>query len=315
MALLGALKDSKYMKLRLMTYMAAIALMAAACNDDEDFVAPSFIHVDAMKLVMPANNVISTEAGFYTSEVTSCNVEALYKGSNKVESIGHFELPFTAPLLFDGEVEYLIFSPAVKVSGISGMQVYYTFYQRDTVRNAMLRSGDTLWLDTLTFTYDNSVSGFRVHLFEPFEPTEASILLDSVDWHRHSPDEACNGEGYGSVFVPDTMPSVPFSIKNIIKVNNSSHLVYLELDHRSDVDFEVYMHSRYVAGGNENVEQVMVVRASSKWQHMYITLGRTWEWFHYYPEFRLSFRALNADGISGYVRLDNVRVLSTSKTL
>ena len=60
---------------------------------------------------------------------------------------------------------------------------------------------------------------------------------------------------------------------------------------------------------------MMVVRASKDWQHLYINLGRTWSYFNHTPNFRISFSALNTDGIEGDIRFDNVRLLTTSVVL
>lgn len=296
-----------------MTYLLTAALAVAACGGDEDFVAPSFLHVDAMTLVPSAANPISPEPGFYSSEITSCYVEALYKGSNKMELLGLYQLPFTTPILHNGEVEYLVFRPVVKISGISGMQTYYTFYARDTVRALTFRSGDTVRLDTLRTTY--SIRSSNVKMFESFEPTQVSTLLDSVEWIKHDPEGTLWGEGYGVVRVADTTLFVPFSITQPIEIYTSpgSSIVYLELDHRSDLPFEVYMVAQQMSGGSITTERVMMVNPSEKWQHMYITLGRTWQWFNYPTTFRLIFRALNTDGTGGCVRLDNVRVVTTTQ--
>lgn len=307
---------SAAMNMRKTIYALGLALLMAACNNDEDFVVPSFLHVDAIKLVPTTTDPISTEEGFYTSDIVSCFVEAYFPGSNRVEMLGLYELPFTIPILHSGEVEYFVFSPAIKISGVSGTQTHYSFYRRDTVSNQTLRSGDTLHLDTLTTSYKISLNNVRI--FEPFEPTEASILLDSVVWHRHTRDSAyaaCSGDGYASVFVPDTVLAVPFSLRNTINVSDPTSAVYLELDTYSDIQFEVYMESQYTTNGSTDIQRVMMVNPTDHWQHMYINLGRTWEWFNYQSPFKLHFRAINANGKGGYVRLDNVKVVYTNQIL
>ncbi|MBP3762691.1 MAG: hypothetical protein J6I49_02300 [Bacteroidales bacterium] len=303
------------MKIRLMTCLTAVVLTLAACGGDEDFVAPSFLHVDAMTLTRSNTNPLDPDPGLYSAEIVSCYVEALYKDSRKVETLGLFELPFTIPVLYSGEVEYLVFHPAIKISGVSGMQTHYTFYNSDTLRNVSLQSGDTLRLDTLRTTY--RIKSSNVLMFESFEPTRATIFFDSVEWRKHERDSTLWGEGYGLVSVPDTETYVPFAINqsHTITTARGSSIVYLELDHRSDLPFEVYMQSQYMSNSSTDVQRVMVVNPSKTWQHMYINLGRTWEWFGYYPTFRLIFRALNIDGTGGSVRLDNVRVVTTTQTL
>lgn len=296
-------------------------LVLAACSRDDDFVAPAFLHVEAIKVVPPASNPITLNEGFYTSDITSCYVTAHYPGSNHLDTIGLFELPFTVPLLHSGEIDYFEFFPAVKISGIAGTQPYYKFYEPikiskhnfhygDTTYTDTLftRSGDTLRFDTLATTYALTLSNVLVYEF--FEPTSSSILFDSVIWHKHAPDEACTGLGYASVHVPDSVSNVPFYLRQDFYVNNPNLNLYLELDSRSDIRFEVYMEAAYTTGGNTDIQRVMVVNPSEHWQHLYINLGRTWQWFNHASNFRLSFAALNVGGVEGDIRIDNVKVIT-----
>ena len=290
-----------------------ILLSLSACTDDEDFVAPSFLHVDAVNIVAPASNPITLDPGFYTSEITALYVVAHFPGRGHVDTIGLFQLPFTVPVLYSGEVDYLEFYPAVKQSGVAGTLPFYTFYKPIHLDNLSLNSGDTLRFDTLTTTYAISLSD--VLMYELFEPTEGSLLFDSVEWVKHDAQGACSGEGYAVVHVPDSLARVPFSIKRDFYVSDPTRVIYLELDTRSDIQFEVYMRSYYTTGGSPDVQRVMVVNPSDHWQHMYINLGRTWGWFNHNPDFQLSFAALNVNGKEGDIRIDNVKLLSTATVL
>lgn len=288
-------------------------LLFSACTDDKDFVPPSFLHVDAIKVVPTTSNPISLEPGFYTSDIVACYVVAHYPESSKLDSIGLFQLPFTVPVLHSGEVDYLEFYPAVKHSGVAGTLPYYTFYKPIRINSQTLVIGDTLRFDTLSTTYAISISDMQ--MFEPFEPTELSTLFDSIVWHKYAASEACSGQGYASVHVPDSVTNVPFSIKTDFYVADPTRAVYLELDTRSDIRFEVYMESAYTSGGATDKQRVMVVNPSENWQHMYINLGRTWSWFNHNPSFKISFAALNPYGEEGDVRIDNVKVITTASVL
>ena len=288
-------------------------LLFSACTDDKDFVPPSFLHVDAIKVVPTTSNPISLEPGFYTSDIVACYVVAHYPESSKLDSRGLFQLPFTVPVLHSGEVDYLEFYPAVKHSGVAGTLPYYTFYKPIRINSQTLVIGDTLRFDTLSTTYAISISDMQ--MFEPFEPTELSTLFDSIVWHKYAASEACSGQGYASVHVPDSVTNVPFSIKTDFYVADPTRAVYLELDTRSDIRFEVYMESAYTSGGATEKQRVMVVNPSENWQHMYINLGRTWSWFNHNPSFKISFAALNPYGEEGDVRIDNVKVITTASVL
>ena len=307
-------RDTKILKTAsLLVFSFYLLLSLTACSDDEDFVPPSFLHVDAVKVVPPSSNAITLDPGFYTSEITALYVVAHRPGSYTLDTLGLFQLPFTVPVLLSGTLDYLEFYPAVKQSGIAGTLPYYTFYKPIHLTDITFNSGDTLRLDTLSTTYAIKLSD--VQIYEFFEPTEGSLLFDSVTWVKHDAAGACTGEGYALVHVPDSLSRVDFSIKHEFYVSDPSRIVYLELDTRSDIQFEVYMRSYYTTGGSPDVQRVMVVNPSDHWQHMYINLGRTWAWFNHNPQFSLSFAALNVGNKEGDIRLDNVKLITTTTVL
>ena len=59
---------------KLLTVMALCCLLFAACKNDDDFVAPAFLHIDAIDLIPPESNAITLEDGFYTSDIVACYV-------------------------------------------------------------------------------------------------------------------------------------------------------------------------------------------------------------------------------------------------
>ena len=302
--------------------IATCCLLTAACTDD-DFVAPSFLHIESIKLVPPTNNPITLDPGFYTSDITACYVAIHYPGSYTMDTIGLFRMPFTVPILHDGPIDYIEVFPAVPQSGNNRMLPYYSFYKPIVINKhtfslgdslytdtLFCRTGDTLRFDTLTTTYNITLSD--IHMYELFEPTASSQYFDSVEWVKHDPEGACTGQGYARVHVPDSLDRVPFAINADFYIFDATRALYLELDTRSDLQFEVYMDAAYTAGGNTMTERVMVVNPTDHWQHLYINLGRTWAWFNHPQTFRLSFAALNVYGKEGDIRIDNVKLISTN---
>ena len=312
-------------KIRLTALITLCCLLFASCTRDDDFVAPAFLHIEAIDLVPPSSNPITLEDGFYTSDIVACYVTAHYPGTSHLDTLGLFQLPFTVPILHDGPIDFIEIFPAVRQSGASSRLPYYTFYTPITIRKhtftmgdttytdtLFTRSGDTLRFDTLHTTYNLTLSD--VHMYELFEPTGSALYFDSVTVISHAPDEACSGLGYAIVHVPDSVDRVPFAINTDIYVTDATRAVYLELDTRSDLPFEVYMEAAYVAGSSTEVQRVMVIYPSEKWQHIYVNLGRTWSWFNHTYPFKISFAALNVQGETGDIRIDNVRLLSTAIT-
>ncbi len=295
--------------------IALTITLLAACTDNDNFTAPAFIHVDSIALAASASDGIGHgDPGFYTSDIVAAYVVAHRPGINHVDTIGLFRLPFTVPVLFDGALDYLDFYPAVEQSGIALALPFYTYYNSIHFSGVTLSSGDTLNLGTINTTY-NPLTDIPM-LYEPFEPTEADVATDSVvEWVRHDRDGACIGEGYGRVKVGADQENVAFAIDHTFRLFDRSKICYLELDIKSTKEVGLYMHAAYTEGGNDDIKGVINIHPQEEWQHMYINLGRTWEFFNHPTKFRLSFAALNTDGTAGEVLIDNIKVLSTSVVL
>ncbi|MBR1785437.1 MAG: hypothetical protein IJ760_08405 [Bacteroidales bacterium] len=302
------------MKRLLLLPLAAILLALATGCDDNNIAAPSFIHIDKIELRQPSVNAVSADSGFYTSDIRGAFILMKRKGVAHEDTIGLFALPLTAPILYSGEVDYIEVSPAVWQSGQANAMVYYTFYKRITVEDCVLDVGDTLDLGTLSTTYDITLND--LYFFEPFEPTEGDILFDSVmTWMADDPDGARSGRGYGSLHLPDSMPYVRSMVTRSFIATDPSKIIYLEFDSRSDVQYSIFLRAS-ANGGAENDYSVVNIYPSDEWKHLYINLGKTWAWVNHAQEFKLLVHALNLDGNQGgEVRLDNVRLITTSKVL
>ena len=304
-----------------------VPMLAVGCNDDADFVAPAFLHIDAINVASPAycrtsddNIAIITDTGFTTSNIVAAYVVAYFKDSKKEDSIGLFRLPFTVPILQSGELEYLHIYPAIPQSGQMTYLPFYTYYNYVNISDTTLKSGDTLNLGTLSTTY-NDISDFPL-LFESFEPIGRTLKLDSVEWVRNDPEGARCGSGYGRVHLTSDMENYDFEVDMghqfsglDFYLDDARKALYLEMDIKSELELQVNMKAPYREGGNPSEAEVMrIYPTNGKWVHMYINLGATWSWFNYSKIFSITFSALNLDGIDGEVLIDNLKLQSTSKT-
>ena len=290
-----------------------IACLCVAC-DNSEIDTPSFLHVDGISLKAPEQNAVSTDSGFYVSNIVAAYVALKRTNTHSLDTLGLFYFPFTTPVLYNGDVEYIELSPAVPMSGKYSQVPYYTFYKRIKVEDTTMCAGDTLNLGVVSTTYD--ITQPDLLLFEPFEPTEGSIKFDSVmQWEKNAdPSEARSGVGYGYVHVPDSCSYVDFKCTRDFVVANPTDVLYLELDTRSDIEFEVLMYASELSGGNPQEFPVMRIYPSTEWKHIYVNLGRTWQSVNYNPQFQIHFSALNTNSKEGDVRIDNVKVIKTSKT-
>lgn len=309
--LYNVLNSKKKLKKIFFPIILLAAYLFCACQDDLTE-TPSFIHVDSITLRVPDENAVTLEPGFYTSDIVAAYVVLHAKGESKVDTIGLFRLPFTAPVLRSGEMDYIEIAPAIEQSGSSKALPFYTFYERITFNNPVLKAGDTLDFGALTTTYESHVD---VLMYQLFETEATSQFGDELAIEHNDTEGACSGQGYGYMHLTADQYSKEVEINRTFDVYDRTKLLYLELDSRGDLDFEVYMTSRYMTGGSTDKQPVMVVRKTDDWEHLYINLGRTWSYFGYFHEFKLSIVALNPDGVEGDIRLDNVRLLTTTVVL
>ena len=284
-----------------------------ACSDD-NFTPPAFLHLDGISTYIPTTGALSTDSGFYRADIAAAYVVAHYPGESHVDTVGLYRLPFTVPILHSGPVDYINIYPAVEQSGISGALPFYTFYNPIRHTGLSLHSGDTLNLGTDSTTYNPLTD--TVQLFEPFElPSDHIRLLAPLTWVQRDPAGACSGRGYGLLHVADSQSVVTFAAEDLFYVPDPSKIVYLELDIKNDIPLQIYMQSSYYDNTSEDLLPVMVINPIDHWQHLYINLGRTWTYFRHHATFHLQFSAINTDGINGDIRIDNVKLLTTSVSL
>ncbi|MCR4659186.1 MAG: hypothetical protein K5650_02700 [Bacteroidales bacterium] len=300
-----------------LTIGLAILLLTAACKGNDEFVVPAFLHVDAIKVASQQGR----PAGHNTSKIGTAYVVAYYPGRSAVDTVGVFELPFTVPVLFNGDAEYIEIYPAVQMSGVSALRPYYPFYETIVLNDGtVLPSGDTLRLhfgagDTLRFdTLTTSYTQLATTLLEEyFEPTQSSILFDSVvQWISRDAEAACSGQGCGKVHVNAGQSHVDFSMtERPPEVEDATVALFMELDYRSTKRLSVEMKSAETRGANETTKEIVTLNPTDSWKKIYINLRTTWKQFSYNPSFLIVFSALNAEGTEGDVWLDNIKILST----
>lgn len=295
-------------------WLAALMSLGLGACTDEDFTPPAFLHIDAIDLVESSSFSYMSDSGFYRSDIVAAYVTVHYTDAAEEQSIGLFRLPFTTPILYDGVIDYIKISPAIKQSGRINYLPYYTFYNRIKLNNVTVHTGDTLNLDTLHTTYESHA---MPHLFEAFEPNEGSIsTFDStIIWERNARDEACTGYGYGRIHVPDTSSYVSSEMRMSV-YPPVGDAIYLELDIQSELPVEVQMYGRSSSGANESRSSVMVIYPTETWKHLYINLFPTYKTFDHSDgaSFRLVLSALNPDLTGGEVRIDNVKIITTPVT-
>lgn len=283
-----------------------------------DVRVPAYLHIDRFDIKQQSADAPSEEPGFYSSLVDAVQLVCLFEGDESETEIGTFQLPCTVPVLRHGTMKYLRVSPCVKQNGISSTRIYYPYYQPVTL-NGLRMSPDSI---TNIGNYDSSTGkwsvtgyyyeGVNVLTEEFFETNQQSTVFgDAMEWVKNSPSEACTGTGYGRKYIDDTTSTLTFTLPQQFSPSKTQYL-YLEMDYRNDVEMQISMigYPNGSASTSAVSKSVMMLYPNSQWQKIYINLGKTWSQFNYNNPITIYFDVVNSSGKSGYVRMDNFKIIA-----
>ena len=302
--------------------LACLLTVSALCSCNKfkgDVEIPAYLHLDRIDIVPQAQNAPSVEPGFYTSIVDAVQLVCWFEGDESETNLGVYKMPFTIPVLRHGTAKYIRVVPVVKQNGIAGSRIAYPYYQVIQLDNVKLAPDSVTRLgrfDSVAnqwYLRANYYSRDLIDILSEdyFEPTSFSINADStVTWVRNDPDNACSGQGYGLIEVPDSATVVNISITTPYSPANTK-ILYLEMDYKTDLDLYINMLGFTLStSGTATSNSVMTLYPNSQWQKIYINLGRTWRQFNYNTPITLFFQVANPDHKGGRVMLDNVKVIT-----
>lgn len=297
--------------IRQLLAVAIIAMAFGSCKKFQgEYTVPSYIHIDKVDVVPQAQNAPSPEAGFYTSAIDCVQIICYFEGDQSETNLGAYQLPCTVPVLHQGRAKYVHVVPVVKQNGMSETRIAYPFLKRIELSNIDFVADSTVDLGTLQCNYYTRAE-LNVLTEDYFEPTTFSTHFDSVvQWVANDPENACTGQGYGLITIPDTVMSVNFAIKDEFDIPNS--YLYLEMDYQTDVELYVHMLGfERTTNTNATSKSVMCMVPKDKWNKIYINLSRTWSQFYYHTPIRIYFQAANPEKKTAHVKIDNVKILTT----
>ena len=302
------------------TALALLTLLTiSSCNKfSGDVTVPAWLHIDGIDVVPQAVNAPSVEPGFYSSLVDAVQLVAYFEGDDAETNIGTFQLPCTVPILQHGTMKYLNVVPCVKQNGVASTRIEYPYLETQRIEGLRLSSDSVTHIGTLDSTTGRYLVHTHYHTFpqlavlveDYFEPTSFATHFDStLTWVKNDSTGACTGQGYGTVHVADSQKIVYFYIPEEYTLDKTKYL-YLEMDYRADMMFEVYLTGFVSASSNASTMSVMRLYANRDWQKIYINLGKTWSQFNYNNPISISFAALNTEGIEGDIRIDNIKIIT-----
>lgn len=311
-----------FLKKTAQTILACLVtiLLFSACEKFQgDVRVPAYLHLDRIVVGPQTQMAPSPEPGFYTSTIDAAQVICYFQGDAAETNLGVYQLPFTAPILHHGPIQYVKIVPVVKQNGMSSTRIAYPYYQTiqldnittapDSVTNlGKYIEADSQWVLTAHYF---PLSNMNVLIEDYFEPTSFSTNFDTnLTWVHDSASAACTGKGFGMLVVPDTVQVSNFTVLTSLNPRVGQYL-YLEMDYQTDLDLDVnILGFRVNSEGSATTVPVMRLIPNTRWQKIYINLGRAWSNLNYNTPITLFFQAVNLSGTGGTVRIDNVKVIA-----
>ena len=288
----------------ILLYLLCILCCLSACdiiNPAEDI--PAFIEVDSFQLT--TNPDTQGSNGHQINDVWA------FVGG---EALGVFELPARIPVLEMGEQTITLFA-GIRENGLRSTPVIYPFYDRyETVVN--LVPEQTIVLSPI-ITYDSQNSIFEV--IEDFENGNSALRSTTPDALGRTTEETQTLEGAAGQISLTTNTSIELtSTATFTDLPTTQGLpVYLEMDYRTNVEFEVGLVgiSTDPLNSFEAVSFKVILCPIAEWNKIYINFQEDLE-VSQLDAYQLAFRASTEDTGCGNsnptnpeVLLDNIKLI------
>lgn len=284
-------------KLLLFGLLNMVLLQFNSCElIDEPEQIPSYIQIDTIKV--QTRNIDEGS--------TSNNIKDAWLFVNN-QLVGPFELPMKAPVLEEGDQLIEVFA-GIDDNGIVSLPEVYPFYDRYRI-NRTLKRGETIVVEPTVLYNDDTKFGF----VEDFQG--GSVFGEDIDGNNNNRIELTDigsFEGRSGVirltdenafFEKGTQP-----IYRLYDENNVTAPIYIELDYKNNVPFEIG-----VIGYKNNalVDKVYVtgMNTSEEWNKIYINMTLDVSVMKA-DNYQIIIRAAKPDDIDvGEIFLDNIKLL------
>lgn len=217
-------------------------------------------------------------------------------------SVGVFPLPAVVPVLGEDNVQVSLFA-GVRESGQVNVPVNYPFYERMEME-IPFQSGETIPVDFVTTYTDPTVLTLNDN-FESFTAFDLDLDGDPASTITTT-ENTPFGNLAGRIEVTPETSNYRQGTSALFNVSDfQSADIYLELDHRNDVNFIVTISG---TSNNSPLEQpVILLFPNDDWEKLYIDLSFILLAGDF-DQFRI---VIEGDGgaAQGFVDLDNIRLV------
>lgn len=222
-------------------------------------------------------------------------------------SLGTFELPVSAPFVQEenGPVE-LEYNAGVKRNGFISEIVLYPFYER-IVETVNYEEGST-YEPNLTFKYKDNIQFRLIEGFENNHVFTRDADNNTATKLELSTDNPRDGIYCGLMEVDTSQSEIEVSSQFFMQdIPANGSAVYLEMDYRNDVEFEVGL-----IGGGESLSfknYYIVLTPKEDWNKIYLNITDLLVGSQL-PGYTILFKVtLPEDKLSGQVFVDNVKLI------
>jgi len=260
---------------------------------------PAFLRIENFEL---------TTSGFEGSNTHKITDAWVYVNG---ELLGAFPLPATVPVLWNGDAE-LIIDPGIKDNGIEASPEIYPYYQRFT-QQITLNPTETLTIQPTTRYKTN----LRFPLIETFDESLHTLREDFDDdpntFVEISMDDVFEGRGTGQIKLTSDNPEilVATSVKFKELPTDGFSQVYLELDYKTDVPFEIGFR-----GSNDGETGAFGfnngINIKTEWNKVYLNLTETLivsQLAQYQLAIRAIFPSEGFDKTEAIILFDNIKLV------
>ncbi len=258
-------------------------------NPDEKI--PTYVHIDSFSFVPTPNTGTSSQ------KITTAWVYF------DTEPVGVFELPATFPILMDKPGKLTV-TPGIMYSGLSNAQTQYPFFLSDTMTiSPATASGSVINFIPKTRYISDSLLKIVIEDFE--EGNSFLTVGGDTGLVRVSDPSLVFEKNYaGYIHFANNKLS-----ENIMSKSFTARVEsFLELNYKCSLPFEVGLQSTN-ASGQYFTAYLYGFKPRSEWNKVYVGLQ---DFITQYPnkEYRVVIRVGPFDGSTGYVSLDNLKVIT-----
>jgi hypothetical protein len=291
-------KNINMNKTLLFSFLGFVFFQVSSCDlIDEPEEIPSYIQIDTIRVQSQMNSEGSS----------SHNIKDAWLFVNN-QLIGAFELPMRAPVLEEGEQLVEVFA-GIDDNGVIAIPEVYPFYDRYRATKTLKR-GEVLVVEPTVLYNDDAVFGF----IEDFEL--GNLFGADIDGNDLTRIEITNtgkfeGQRSGVILLNEENPIFEHGTANFYELydeNNPTSPVYVELNYKNNIPFEVG-----IIGFENNalVEKVYVtgMNPSDKWNKIYINMSLDINSMKA-DNYQIVIRAIKPQNVeTGEIFLDNIKLL------